>query len=366
MSDERFMKRALALARRGAPWASPNPLVGAVIVRDGRVIGEGYHRRYGGRHAEIEAIENASEPVRGATMYVTLEPCVHQGKTPPCADRLIAERPARVVVGTADPNPLVSGRGIRLLKRHGIETAVGVLEGPCRDLNEVFFAYIRTRVPFVTLKLAQSIDGRIATSTGDSRWISSEPSRAFAHRLRSRHDAVLVGIGTVLRDDPELTCRHVRGRDPLRVIVDSSLRVPLEARVLQDQGRVKTVVYAAPGHDREKRAALARRGIEVRVAGRRGRVDLRRALADLGKRQVSSVLVEGGAGVLTSFIRSGMADRLVAVTAPKIIGSGKESVGDLGITRVDRAVPLAVRTVLRMGGDVIVDARFLSRPQGGR
>jgi len=205
MTDERYMKMALGLAKRGAPWASPNPLVGSVIVRNDRIIGKGWHRCCGENHAEINAIENATEPVQGSTVYITLEPCSHHGRTPPCVERLLSEKPARVVIGTVDPNPLVSGRGVAALKRHGIETRVGVLEDQCREINEAFFKFIRTRIPFVTLKFAQSLDGKIATSTGHSRWISSEPSRVFAHRLRSLHDAILVGSGTVTKDDPELT-----------------------------------------------------------------------------------------------------------------------------------------------------------------
>ena len=222
---------ALRLARKGEGCVSPNPMVGAVIVRDGRIIAEGYHRRCGENHAEINAIENATEPIAGATFYITLEPCSHYGRTPPCVDALIACRPGRVVIGTTDPNPKVSGKGIQALERHGIETKVGVLAEACRQLNEVFFKYIRTGIPFVTVKFAQTLDGRIATATGHSRWISSPPSLRFAHRLRSLHDAILVGSGTVLRDDPELTCRLVRGRNPLRIVVDSQLRSSPEARI---------------------------------------------------------------------------------------------------------------------------------------
>ncbi len=358
MTDERYMKMALDLARRGVPWASPNPLVGAVIVRDGRVIGRGWHRCCGENHAEINAIESATEPVRGATIYINLEPCSHHGKTPPCVERLLREKPARVVIGTADPNPLVSGRGIAALKRHGIETRVGVLEGPCRELNEVFFKYIESRIPFVTLKFAQSIDGKIATSTGHSRWISSERSRVYAHRLRSLHDAILVGSGTVAKDDPELTCRLVRGRDPLRVIVDSTLKIPLKARVLREQDRAGPIVFTAKGHDRKKMAALMDRGIEVRIAGLR-QVDLVAVLKELGRRQVSSLLVEGGARVLTSFIRERIADRLIVISAPKIFGKGMDAIGDLAVKTVDQAIPLDIRRVSRRSGDIIVDARFI-------
>lgn len=358
MTDERYMKIALELAKRGVPWASPNPLVGAVIVRNGRIIGKGYHRCCGENHAEINAIESAKEPIRGSTIYVNLEPCSHHGKTPPCVDRLVSKKPARVVIGTVDPNPLVSGRGIATLKRHGIETRTGVLEEQCREVNEVFFKYIRTRIPFVTVKFAQSIDGKIATSTGHSRWISSEPSRVFAHRLRSLHDAILVGSGTILKDDPELTCRLVRGRDPLRVVVDSKLQIPLSARILQDQGRVKTLVFTTKEHNKKKMAALVDRKIKVTVAGTR-QVDLSTVLHMLGRHQVSSLLVEGGAGVLTSFIREKLADRLVIISAPKIFGQGTDAIGNLSVRTVDQAIPLTIRRVSHKSGDIIIDARFI-------
>jgi diaminohydroxyphosphoribosylaminopyrimidine deaminase/5-amino-6-(5-phosphoribosylamino)uracil reductase len=273
-------------------------------------------------------------------------------------ERLMSEKPATVVIGTIDPNPLVSGRGVATLKRHGIETRVGVLEDPCREINEVFFKYIRTRTPFVTLKFAQSIDGKIATATGHSRWISSEPSRVFAHRLRSHHDAILVGSGTIAKDDPELTCRLVRGRDPLRVVVDSKLGIHPDARVLQDQARARTLIFTTSGHDRKKIRMLVDRGIEVRVAGT-GQVELPSVLNELGKRQVSSLLVEGGAGVLTSFIRERLADRLIIISAPKIFGKGTDAIGDLAVKTVDQAIPLTVRRVSRKSGDVIVDARFI-------
>lgn len=359
MTDEQYMKMALALARRGAPWACPNPLVGAVIVKNGRVIGKGYHRCCGENHAEINAIESATEPVRGSTVYITLEPCSHHGRTPPCAERLLKEKPGRVVIGTIDPNPVVSGRGLAMLKRHGIETRAGVLEEQCRDLNEVFFKYIRSRIPFVTLKFAQSLDGKIATCTGHSRWISSEPSRVFAHRLRSLHDAILVGSGTIVKDDPELTCRLVKGRDPLRVVVDSDLKIAPGARVLQDQARAQTLIFTTSRHDRKKRALLAERGIEVRVSGRK-QVDLAAVLEELGRREISSLLVEGGAAVLTSFIRARLADRLIVISAPKIFGKGTDAIGELGVRTVDQAVPVSIRTVSHKNGDIIVDARFIN------
>lgn len=357
--DIRYMKRALALARKGLGRVSPNPMVGAVIVKEGRVIAEGYHRTFGGAHAEIEAIEKAAASPRGADIYVTLEPCSHFGKTPPCTDRLMDIQPSRVIIGTVDPNPLVAGRGIAALEARGIPTVTGVLEKECRRLNEVFFTFMERGTPFVTLKYAQTLDGRIAASSGDSKWISSLESRIFAHRLRSRHDAILVGIGTVLTDDPELTVRLVRGRNPLRVVVDSLLSIPLESRILSGQDTARTIVLTSPRRDPQKQEQLRTLDIETIVIAeeKQGLLDMQAVFAELGKRGLSSVLVEGGSGIITSCLRHGCADRLVVITAPRILGRGIEAVGDLGLTAVDQSVGLKIERILRRGSDFIIDAR---------
>ncbi len=357
-SDERFMRRALALARRALGRTSPNPMVGAVVAREGRVIAEGYHHAAGKDHAEIDALRHAAEDVAGATMYVTLEPCSHYGRTPPCADALVARKLGRVVVGMEDPDSHVRGRGIEKLRAAGIEVTAGVLEDECRALNRSYIKHRTTGLPWVTLKFAESLDGRIATATGNARWISSPESRKLAHRLRARHDAVLAGIGTVLADDPELTVRLVRGRNPLRIILDSGLRIPLTARVLGGQERATTVIAAGKGADPVKGASLKERGIEVVTvaADGQGRPDLKALLAALGKRDVTSLLVEGGAGVLTSFLRQGLADRIIAFVAPKLIGTGTEAVGDLGVEEVAKAVQLRFERSYRCGPDLVVEA----------
>jgi diaminohydroxyphosphoribosylaminopyrimidine deaminase/5-amino-6-(5-phosphoribosylamino)uracil reductase len=355
--DERFMRRALALARKGEGSVSPNPLVGAVIVRDGRIIAEGFHHCCGENHAEIDAIRNATETIAGATFYITLEPCSHHGRTPPCVEALIAHRPGRVIVGAVDPNPLVSGRGIEALRQSGIETEVGVLEEACRESNRVFFKYIRTGLPYVTLKFAQTLDGRIAAASGQSGWISSPPSLRFAHRLRAVHDAILVGAGTVLTDNPELTCRLVRGRDPLRIVVDSRLRLSPDATVFSDGKR--TLAAATRHAPAERRRLLEKKGIEVMEIGEdpAGRVDLRELLTLLGKREISSLLVEGGAAVATSFLKENLADRLIVILAPKIVGVGINAIGDLGIRRMDDALGFSFQRVTRRGPDLILYAR---------
>ncbi|MDY6892678.1 MAG: bifunctional diaminohydroxyphosphoribosylaminopyrimidine deaminase/5-amino-6-(5-phosphoribosylamino)uracil reductase RibD [Chloroflexota bacterium] len=360
MNDEHYMKKALALARRGLGKTSPNPMVGALFVKDDEIIGQGYHRRFGGHHAEIDAIEHTRGDINGSTLYVTLEPCCHHGKkTPPCLDALLKYNLARVVIGTIDPNPQVNGKSIEALREHGIETKVGVLSERCNELNEVYFKYIQTRMPFITLKFAQTLDGRIATTTGDSRWISSEPSLKLAHQLRSFHDAVLVGINTVLTDNPQLTVRLVDGRNPLRIVIDSKLRIPLNSRILQDQETAPTVI-ATTSRNSEKSSSLRQIGIEVLdvAEDREGRVDLVELFQKLGKRNISSVLVEGGATVITSLIRQGLADKLLVILSPKITGKGIDTIGDLEILDIGRALRFSFVRTYRSGEDLVIEARY--------
>ena len=360
MTDEFYMKRALRLALKGEAWVSPNPMVGCVIVKKDRIIGEGYHQRFGRNHAEINAINHATEPIRGATIYINLEPCTHYGKTPPCVESIIAAKPARVVIGTPDPNPMVAGKGIEALKLNGIKTTVGVLEQSCNELNERFFKFMRTGIPFVTLKFAQSIDGRIATASGQSRWISPVQSLRFAHALRSHHDAVLIGSGTLMKDNPELTVRLLKGRNPVRVVVDSHLRISPDARILRDQDEAKTIVATTMRASRERRGRLADLGIEVLTVDtdRDHRVDLTRLLFELGRRNISSVLVEGGAAVITAMLTEQLADRVVIIIAPRIMGKGVESIADLGIKSVDESIRLSYRSIRRLGDDLVIDGRI--------
>ncbi len=355
--DEFYMRRALRLARKGEGWASPNPMVGALIVKEGKIIGQGYHKKFGENHAEINAINHASESIEGATFYVTLEPCSHYGKTPPCAEKIVDVKASRVVIGTTDPNPLVSGKGIEILESHGIKTKVGVLEEECVALNEKYFKFIKTRTPFVTLKYAQTIDGRVATSASHSRWISSGPSLKFAHKLRSHHDGVLIGIGTVLKDDPDLTVRLVRGRNPLRIVIDSSLQIPLNARIFQNQEKAKTLVVTTLRCSAEKLARLEGMGIEVLFIDKNGQnhVDLKKLLVELGKREISSILVEGGSKIITSLVKEKLFDRMLIITAPKILGKGIEAIGDLGIEKMDDSIGLTFDKVYRKGDDIIIE-----------
>ncbi|MFC1962163.1 bifunctional diaminohydroxyphosphoribosylaminopyrimidine deaminase/5-amino-6-(5-phosphoribosylamino)uracil reductase RibD [Chloroflexota bacterium] len=358
--DEDYMKLALRLARRGAGRTSPNPMVGAVIVKDNRIIGQGYHRYFGGKHAEINAIEQASEDVAGATLYVTLEPCSHYGKTPPCVDAVIKHRLGRVVIGTLDPNPLVSGKSAMNLKEQGIPVTAGMLEASCRVLNEAHFKYMSTGVPLVTVKFAQSIDGRIATARGSSRGLSSAAALRFAHRLRTMNDAILVGVGTVLADDPQLTTRLMRGKSPVRVVLDATLKIPPTTKVLSEQEKAPTLIATTPRADKEKLAALRGRGIETLVIPETetGGVDLGHLLRELAARGITSVLVEGGAKVITSFLQGNLADKLIVIITPKILGKGIEAVGDLNITEVNQSLKLAFTRIRRLSEDLIIEAKI--------
>jgi diaminohydroxyphosphoribosylaminopyrimidine deaminase/5-amino-6-(5-phosphoribosylamino)uracil reductase len=333
-------------------------MVGAVIVRAGRIIAEGWHRRFGADHAEIDAIKRARGSLRGATIYVTLEPCCHWGKTPPCVDALIAQGIKRAVIGTLDSNPLVEGKGAQGLRDHGIEVVTGILEQEARRLNEVYFHHMQTGLPFVTVKYAQSLDGRIATAQGAARWISSEKARAFAHRLRARHDAIMVGIGTVLADDPLLTVRLAKGRSPLRIVLDTKLRIPLNAQMLRDDG--KTIIATTDPYDIEKVEAIQRQGKEVLVVQTKanGQVDLKALMKILADRSIASILVEGGAEVVTSLLKEGLANRMVIITASLILGKGMEGIGDLGITDLGSAIRPTSWEIKRIGADIVFDLRF--------
>ena len=359
MTDEEYMKQALSLARRGLGWTSPNPMVGAVLVKHSRIIGRGYHRLFGGNHAEVNALQNARTAPDGTTLYVTLEPCCHYGKTPPCVDTIISNKITKVVIGTLDPNPQVSGKGVKILNENGIETKVGVLEEECRELNEAYFKYMTTGLPLVTLKFAQTLDGRIATATGDSRWISSEEFRKRAHRLRAISDAVLVGIDTVLADNPQLTVRLVKGRNPTRVILDSRLRIPPDSEIVKTRDVAPVMIATTADADKKKFAQLREMGIDILVIqpDEFGEIDLKHLLRALGERNISSLLVEGGARVITSFLRQNLADKVVIAIAPRILGKGIDAVGELNIARLSQALQLTFQKISRAGADIVVEAR---------
>jgi diaminohydroxyphosphoribosylaminopyrimidine deaminase / 5-amino-6-(5-phosphoribosylamino)uracil reductase len=354
-SDKRYLRLACRLAVKAAGRTSPNPLVGAVLVHGKRIVATGYHPFAGADHAEILALRRAGGGARGATLYINLEPCSHHGRTPPCADALIRAGIKEVVAGMKDPNPLVGGRGFARLRRAGIRVRSGLFEEECRALNEAFVKFITRRLPFVTLKLAASLDGKIATATGDARWISGADSRAAVHRLRNQVDAVLVGSGTAIADDPQLTCRIRGGRNPRRVVLDGRLRVRPSARLFHQRDPGKTIVVTGTGAPAAKARALEARGVKVwRLPLRGGEISwmaLLRRLADL---EIVSIMIEGGATVAASALRAKIVDKVVFFYAPKLLGGdGRVMIDGLGIRRVDRSLRVRHLSIGKSGTDLM-------------
>ena len=358
MTGQDYMKRALDLAKKGAGHTSPNPMVGCVVVKDGRIVTEGYHERYGEFHAERNALTRCEEDLTGAEMYVTLEPCCHQGNTPPCTDIIIERGIGKVYVGSMDPNPKVAGKGVKILQEHGIEVETGVLEKECLALNEIFFYYITTGMPYVAMKYAMTLDGKIASCTGDSKGVTGETARHHVHELRKQYSAILAGIGTVLADDPMLNCRIEEGVDPVRVVCDSSLRIPLSSQLVKTAGDIPVIVaYAKENPEKEK--ALLQAGVELISAGRDGRVDLAVLMRKLGKRKIDSVLVEGGGAIHGSLLKSGLVQKIFCYLAPKLIGgreAGSPVEGD-GFSRMKDALPVKEMEILPLGEDICISGR---------
>ena len=354
--DESYMREALRIAEHARGRTSPNPLVGAVIVREGTIIASGWHRAAGEPHAEIHALRMAGELARGATLYVTLEPCAHHGRTPPCVEAVIAAGIARVVIALSDPNPLVAGRGLALLRAAGIEVVTGVCEGEARRQNEVFLKWVTTKRPFVTLKTAMTLDGKIASHTGASQWITGEAARARVHAYRNEYDAILVGIGTVRADDPSLTARLEgrTGHNPLRIVLDSEARTPPCAKLLTD-GAAPTLIAVSERADQRRVRLLHACGAEVVTRGVE-RVDIAALLDYLGARDVSSLFVEGGARVNWSFLAGGFVDKVHAFIAPMLMGGekAKTPVGGTGFDSPQTALHLADMTVEQVGADVLI------------
>jgi diaminohydroxyphosphoribosylaminopyrimidine deaminase/5-amino-6-(5-phosphoribosylamino)uracil reductase len=355
--DARFMREAIRLARRGLGRTSPNPPVGAVVVAGGRIVGRGYHRLAGAPHGEAAALQDAGARAKGATLYVTLEPCNHYGRTPPCTEAVIASGVKRVVMGLRDPNPNVKGGGIARLRRRGLRVDVGVEEGRCAEIIRYFTKHSRTGLPYVTLKLAASLDGRIATTTGESRWITSGPARRMVHRLRNEHDAVMVGAGSVRADDPVLTCRMRGGRDPVRVVVSGRLRLPLGAQILNGALAPDTIVATAT-HKPAVERMLRARGVTMLVQpGTGGIFSLRKLLTALGRRDISSVLIEGGAELAAAALREHIVDELLCFLAPKLIGGdGRSMLAALGISKLSRAIVLDDMRLQRVGPDLLLSS----------
>ena len=370
MPEEKYMRRAIELAKKGSGHVNPNPLVGAVIVRDGEIIGEGYHECYGQLHAERNAIANAKKrgnSLEGSTIYVTLEPCCHYGKTPPCTEAIIEEKIARVVVGSDDPNPLVSGKGFQMLREKGIEVIPHFLKEECDAMNHVFFHYIRTGTPYVAMKYAMTMDGKIACYTGDSKWVTGEESRAHVQTLRNHYKGIMAGIGTVLADDPMLNCRIEGGRNPIRIIADSHLRIPMDSQLVRTAGQQPLIVACLPDADEEKAAQLQEKGVEVlRIPGvttaditeeQKEVISLPVLMKELGARKIDGILLEGGGQLNESALQAGIVDRIYCYIAPKIFGGAqaKTPVEGQGLTRAADAWQFNRIGMQEFGQDILLE-----------
>lgn len=355
-----YMEKALRLARLGLGYVNPNPLVGALIVKDDKIIGEGYHKGYGDAHAEVDAFNKARENVAGATMYVTLEPCSHFGKTPPCVKAIIKNKIKKVVIAMEDPNPLVAGRGIKILRENNIEVVTGVLEKEARRLNEVFIKFITRRLPFCTLKTAMTLDGKIAAYTGDSRWVTNSKSRQYVHNLRHEYSSIMVGIGTVLADDPLLTTRlkDMEGKNPIRIIVDSRGSIPLDAKVLRCDENAQTIVATTEAIDRAKLNDITKTGADVIITPcKNNRVDLSYLMKALGERNIDSLILEGGSSLNYSALKEGIVDKVISFIAPKIIGGGlsKTPVGGRGIPYMKDALSIDNIKTFNFDHDLMIE-----------
>lgn len=357
MTDQDYMALALDLARKGAGWTSPNPMVGAVLVKQGRIIGQGYHARWGDLHAERAALAACREDPAGSTLYVTLEPCCHQGKQPPCTQAILEAGITRVVVGSGDPNPLVAGQGLAQLRAQGVQVTEGVLAEECRALNHVFFHYIQTGRPYVVLKYAMTLDGKLAAYTGASQWITGEAARQRVHRDRHRYRGILAGVGTVLADDPLLTCRMEGGRNPVRILCDTHLRTPLESRIVRTAGEVETIL-ATCETDGERIAPYTAAGCQVwRLPERDGHVDLSALMDRLGAAEIDGVLLEGGGTLNWSMLEAGLVQRVQAYIAPRLFGGGaaKSPVEGAGVELPAQAARLRNTTVTQLGEDFLLE-----------
>lgn len=363
MAEEQFMKRAIELAKQGVGWTAPNPLVGAVVVKNGRVIGEGYHRKYGELHAERNALAACTEDPAGATLYVTLEPCCHYGKTPPCTEIIIEKKIAKVVIGSRDPNPKVAGKGARILREHGINVVEDYMREACDALNPVFFHYITTKTPYVVLKFAMTLDGKIATRTGASKWITGEAARNHVHQLRGRYAGILAGIGTVLADDPMLNCRIDGAHQPLRIILDSHLRIPMGSRLVRSAKEYPLLIVCNEStRDREEGTnriqKLEEAGAKVwALPEKNGHPDLNVLMQRLGEEKIDSVLIEGGSTVNEAVLKAHIVHHVYAYIAPKIFGGedAKTPVEGSGIRLPQECAKLRLAKITVLLNDMLLE-----------
>ncbi len=362
-----YLDLAIKLALKAKGKTSPNPLVGAVVVKDGRIVGEGYHRQAGLAHAEVNAIAQAGKKAKGATLYVTLEPCTHFGRTPPCVNRIIKRGIKKVVIGMLDPNPINNGRAVVILRKHGIQVAYGFQQERLRKINEPFIKFITKKIPFITVKVAQSLDGKIATRTGDSKWITSDSARNFANSLRRYYDAVMVGVNTVIRDDPQLTCRTPRipKRQPIRIVVDSQLSTPQDAKIFSAPGQVIiATLKSATGQETPNRQILSKKATILEVKEKNGQVNLYDMLKQLAKLEITNIMVEGGGSLIGSLFDEGLVDKVLIFIAPKIIG-GKEAMSSVegnGIRQLTAAPFIKELNIKRIGNELFLEGN-ISYPQ---
>ncbi len=370
MDDIKYMRRAIELAKKGSGHVNPNPLVGAVIVKNDEIIGEGYHEKYGQLHAERNAIADAKRrgnDIAGSTIYVTLEPCCHYGKTPPCALALIEEKIARVVVGSDDPNPKVDGGGFAMLKKAGIEVKTHVLKEECDAMNFVFFHYIKTKRPFIAMKYAMTMDGKIACHTGDSKWVTGEASRSYVQLLRNHYKGIMVGIGTVLADDPTLNCRLPGGRNPVRIVCDSHLRIPIDCNLVRTAKQYPLIIACLTGSSEEKITALTGLGAEViTLPEKEGHIDLGILMNDLGKREIDGILLEGGGTLNECALRENIVEKVYCFIAPKIFGGrdAKSPVEGAGLSFARDAWMFQKEKIETFGDDLMITYNKINQEEG--
>ncbi len=369
MTDQNYMLRAIQLAKQGEGWTNPNPMVGAVIVKNGRIIGKGYHKKCGELHAERNAIASLTESAEGATIYVTLEPCCHYGKTPPCTEAIIEQKIKRVVIGSRDPNPKVSGKGIKMLQEAGIEVIEDFMREECDRLNPVFFHYITTKTPYVVMKYAMTLDGKIATKTGASKWITGEAARAEVQHMRHRYMGIMAGIGTVIADDPMLNVRVEGWKSPIRILCDSGLRIPLDGQIVKSAGKYRTIVaYADSENTEAKRKRLHEMGVEtICCPDENNQVDLKKLMKYLGEEGIDSILLEGGGTLNDSALRAGIVQEVQAFIAPKLFGgmNSKTPVEGIGVRFPSEAVKLKCTDICQIGEDIRITCQVCGKEQEG-
>lgn len=367
MTDQEYMLRAIQLAKKGEGWTNPNPMVGAVIVKDGRIIGEGYHKKCGELHAERNAIASLTESAEGATIYVTLEPCCHYGKTPPCTEAIIEQKIKKVVIGSRDPNPKVAGKGAQILRESGITVVRDFMREECDRLNPVFFHYITTKTPYVVMKYAMTLDGKIATKTGASKWITGEAARAEVQHMRHRYMGIMAGIGTVLADDPMLNVRVEGWKSPIRILCDSGLRIPLDGQIVKSAGKYRTIVaYADSENTEAKRKRLHEMGVEtICCPDENNQVDLKKLMKYLGEEGIDSILLEGGGTLNDSALRAGIVQEVQAFIAPKLFGgmNSKTPVEGIGVRFPSEAVKLKCTDICQIGEDIRITCQVCGKEQ---